>query len=182
MIWEHLNDELVALEAEGLTRRRRILDSACGPEAVVDGKTLVSFCSNDYLGLARDASVVDAARVAALRWGVGAGFPTRKSLRFTAELHGERYLNDTITYSGTPIVAADGSILPSVSNLSSPVHAALGLTWQSARGAFVGAGLGWNLNVDGRTDAGSQFGDVTGDAARTAAFTLDVAYLIQCES
>jgi outer membrane protein OmpA-like peptidoglycan-associated protein len=108
-----------------------------------------------------------------LRWGVGAGFPTRKSLRFTAELHGERYLNDTITYSGTPIVAADGSILPSVSNLSSPVHAALGLTWQSARGAFVGAGLGWNLNVDGRTDAGSQFGDVTGDAL---GFQLRVGY------
>jgi outer membrane protein OmpA-like peptidoglycan-associated protein len=98
------------------------------------------------------------------RWGFGAGFPTRKSLRFTAELHGERYFDDAITYSGAPIVAVDESVLPSLSDISSPTQAAIGLTWQSEKGAFVGAGLGWNLNVDGRTDAGSEFGDVTGDS------------------
>jgi hypothetical protein len=32
-----------------------------------------------------------------LRWGVGVGVPSRKSLRFTAELHGEKYLSDTLT-------------------------------------------------------------------------------------
>ncbi|MDE2585080.1 MAG: 8-amino-7-oxononanoate synthase [Betaproteobacteria bacterium] len=73
MIWEHLNDELEALEAEGLTRRRRVLDSACGPEAVVEGKTLVSFCSNDYLGLANDPSIAQAVADGALHWGAGAG-------------------------------------------------------------------------------------------------------------
>ncbi len=99
-----------------------------------------------------------------LRWGFGAGFPTRKNLRFTAELHGEQYFDDTITYNGTPITAVDGSVLPTASHISSPVHAVLGLTWQSRQGAFVGAGLGWNLNVDGRSDAGSQFSDETGDA------------------
>jgi outer membrane protein OmpA-like peptidoglycan-associated protein len=98
------------------------------------------------------------------RWGIGAGFPTRKSLRFTAELYGEQYSNDTITYTGTPITAVDGTVLPSVSNASSPLHGALGLTWQHRKGAFIGAGLDWNMNVDGRTDAGSQFGNVTGDA------------------
>ena len=35
-----------------------------------------------------------------LRWGVGVGVPSRKSLRFTAELHGERYLSDSITIEG----------------------------------------------------------------------------------
>jgi hypothetical protein len=34
-----------------------------------------------------------------LRWGVGLGVPSRKSLRFTAELHGERYLSDSVTLS-----------------------------------------------------------------------------------
>ncbi len=99
-----------------------------------------------------------------LRWGFGAGFPTRKNLRFTAELHGEKHFDDSIAYTGAPIVAVDGSVLPATSTLSSPVHAVLGLTWQSSKGAFVGAGVGWNLNVDGRTDAGSPFSDVTGDA------------------
>ena len=32
-----------------------------------------------------------------LRWGFGVGVPSRKSLRFTAELHGERYLSDSVT-------------------------------------------------------------------------------------
>lgn len=73
MIWEHLNDELVALEAEGLTRRRRILDSACGPEAVVDGQKLVSFCSNDYLGLAKDPDIANAIAEGARTWGGGSG-------------------------------------------------------------------------------------------------------------
>jgi outer membrane protein OmpA-like peptidoglycan-associated protein len=107
------------------------------------------------------------------RWGIGAGFPTRKSLRFTAELHGESYVDDTIVYTGAPIVGEDLSVLPAISKVSSPVHAAVGLTWQSARGAFVGAGLGWNANVDGRSNAGSLFEDETGDSL---GFQLRVGY------
>ena len=36
MIWEHLQDELDALAADGLQRRRRILDSPCAPLSTVD--------------------------------------------------------------------------------------------------------------------------------------------------
>ena len=42
MIWESLDAELKAIEAEGLTRRRRIVDSPCGPEMVADGKPVLA--------------------------------------------------------------------------------------------------------------------------------------------
>ncbi|QWT45320.1 8-amino-7-oxononanoate synthase [Azospira inquinata] len=73
MIWEDLGPQLDAIDAEGLTRRRRILDSNCGPEAVVDGRLLLAFCSNDYLGLANDPRIAQAMADGALRWGAGSG-------------------------------------------------------------------------------------------------------------
>ena len=73
MIWDDLHDELAALERDGLTRHRRTLESPCGPLATVDGRELVSFCSNDYLGLANDPALVAAACAGAHAWGVGSG-------------------------------------------------------------------------------------------------------------
>ena len=64
---------LAAREAEGLTRRRRTVDSVRGARVVVDGRELVAFASNDYLGLAHHPAVVAAARDGATRWGAGAG-------------------------------------------------------------------------------------------------------------
>ena len=99
-----------------------------------------------------------------LRWGIGVGVPSRKSLRFTAELHGERYLSDAVTLS-TPIVASDGSPSPLTTELTSPVNATLGLTWQGKNGVFAGAGINWNLHMDSRDTFFSGFEDRTGDAA-----------------
>jgi 8-amino-7-oxononanoate synthase len=59
--------------AAGLTRQRRIVDSAQGRAITVDGRELVSFASNDYLGLASHPAVAAAVRDAVERWGVGAG-------------------------------------------------------------------------------------------------------------
>ncbi|MDS4042682.1 MAG: 8-amino-7-oxononanoate synthase [Candidatus Competibacter sp.] len=73
MIWDELETGLARLAAEGLLRWRRTLDSPCGPEAVVDGRRVVAFCSNDYLGLANHPALVAAVRDAAERWGVGSG-------------------------------------------------------------------------------------------------------------
>ncbi|NJM12162.1 MAG: 8-amino-7-oxononanoate synthase [Synechococcaceae cyanobacterium SM1_2_3] len=73
MIWDELDTSIAQLTAEGLLRRRRTLEAPCGPEAVVDGRRVIAFCSNDYLGLANHLSVVEAARQAAERWGVGSG-------------------------------------------------------------------------------------------------------------
>ncbi len=96
-----------------------------------------------------------------LRWGFGAGFPTRKHLRLTAELHGEKYFDDSVTYTGTGLIGDDGSLPPSVTPLNSPVNATLGLTWLG-NNWFAGTGVNWNLKVDGRSDFGS-FEDRTGD-------------------
>ena len=73
----HLHAELSAqleqLESDGLKRRRRTLEAPCGPLARVDGRDLISFCSNDYLGLASDPALIEAACAGARQWGVGSG-------------------------------------------------------------------------------------------------------------
>ena len=73
MIWDELADQLAGLDRDGLRRQRRTLAAPCGPLARVGGRELVSFCSNDYLGLANDPALVDAACAGAREWGVGSG-------------------------------------------------------------------------------------------------------------
>lgn len=65
--------KLAALEQQSLTRRRRIADSACAPQQLVDGRPMLGFCSNDYLGLASHPRVVEALRKGASRYGAGSG-------------------------------------------------------------------------------------------------------------
>jgi len=67
-----LERELDARRDAGLARRRRVVGAADGARVVVDGRELVAFASNDYLGLADDPRLVAAAVDAAGRWGVGA--------------------------------------------------------------------------------------------------------------
>jgi 8-amino-7-oxononanoate synthase len=54
-------------------RARRILDSPQGRELTTDGRKFLSFCSNDYLGLANDPRVVAAFQRGAAEYGVGSG-------------------------------------------------------------------------------------------------------------
>lgn len=64
---------LAALAEQDLLRTRAVLDAPCGPHAEVDGRPLLSFAGNDYLGLAAHPEVVEALREGAARWGAGAG-------------------------------------------------------------------------------------------------------------
>lgn len=68
-----LAPQLQALESDGLLRRRRLLQSPQQAVARVDGREVVAFCSNDYLGLAADARLRDAACEGAARYGAGSG-------------------------------------------------------------------------------------------------------------
>ena len=68
-----ISAELHELEARGLRRRRRLVESAQGPLLDVDGGKKLSFCSNDYLGLAGDPRIAEALCEGARRWGAGAG-------------------------------------------------------------------------------------------------------------
>jgi len=68
-----LRAELDGLEAEGLARRRVVLESPQGPRVVVGGREYLAFCSNDYLGLANHPELIAAVRAGAERFGAGAG-------------------------------------------------------------------------------------------------------------
>ncbi len=65
--------ELADNERHGLRRRRRLLDSPQGAHVRVDGRDYLSFCSNDYLGLAADPRIAEAAVEAIRQFGLGAG-------------------------------------------------------------------------------------------------------------
>jgi len=65
--------KLDALAAHSLTRRRRVTDGACAPRQSVDGRDLLAFCSNDYLGLAAHPQIIEALREGASLYGAGSG-------------------------------------------------------------------------------------------------------------
>lgn len=68
-----LSEELALRRAKHLYRERHVLESPTGVEVQLDGESLLSFCSNDYLGLANHPRVTDAFRAGVDRYGVGAG-------------------------------------------------------------------------------------------------------------
>ncbi|MBI2779736.1 MAG: 8-amino-7-oxononanoate synthase [Gammaproteobacteria bacterium] len=59
--------------ALNLYRTRRVLESPQGAEVVVEGQRYLSFCSNDYLGLANHPDVIRAMQQGAAEYGVGSG-------------------------------------------------------------------------------------------------------------
>ena len=59
--------------AQGLLRRRSTMQSPQAPHIIMDGQPYLSFCSNDYLGLANHPQLVAALQHGAQQYGVGAG-------------------------------------------------------------------------------------------------------------
>ncbi len=72
-IFSEYQQKLEQRQADGLYRQRRVLGSAQGARVTVDGRELLNFCSNDYLGLASHPALIAAAQDGAARWGVGSG-------------------------------------------------------------------------------------------------------------
>ena len=73
MTFSSLSLEIKQREADGLLRQRRVLQSPQSALVRVDGEEILSFCSNDYLGLANHPALVQAACEGAQRFGVGSG-------------------------------------------------------------------------------------------------------------
>ena len=82
---EFLAGELAALREQGLYKEERVLQGPQGAEVTVGGATVLNFCANNYLGLAGDPRVVEAAKRTLDQWAYGLS-----SVRFicgTTELH-----------------------------------------------------------------------------------------------
>jgi glycine C-acetyltransferase len=80
-----LNQEIDGLKEQGLYNRIRTIGSAQGAWLTVDGKNVLNFCSNNYLGLANHPKIVEAAKDATKKYGVGPA--AVRSIAGTMDLH-----------------------------------------------------------------------------------------------
>lgn len=80
-----IQDEIENLQQTGLYNRIRTLSSPQGAWLTVDGKRVLNFCSNNYLGLANDPRLVKAAQEAIEKYGIGPA--AVRSIAGTMDLH-----------------------------------------------------------------------------------------------
>src|SRR2546422_2006361 len=93
-----LTQRLAFLREQGLARELRPTASPQSPRIQIDGKTLLNFSSNDYLGLANDPGLKAAAISAIERYGAGSG----ASRLICGSLAPHHELEETIaTFKGT---------------------------------------------------------------------------------
>lgn len=102
----YLADEIVKLQSAGLYKQERIITSPQGAEIKTsDGREVINMCANNYLGLANNKELVEAAKIALDKYGFG-----MSSVRFicgTQDIHRELEqrisqflgMEDTILYS-----------------------------------------------------------------------------------
>ena len=69
----HLQQRLAERREQSLYRHRRELESAQGARIQLNGRTVLQFCSNDYLGHAGHPKLIEAMQAAAKDYGVGGG-------------------------------------------------------------------------------------------------------------
>ena len=80
-----LTQEIEGLKEQGLYNRIRTIGSAQGAWLTVDGKNVLNFCSNNYLGLANHPKIVEAAKEGTNKYGVGPA--AVRSIAGTMDLH-----------------------------------------------------------------------------------------------
>jgi glycine C-acetyltransferase len=61
-IQQHLQNELNTIEQNGIFKKERIITSPQGAEITVNGKKVLNFCANNYLGLSSHPEVIQAAK------------------------------------------------------------------------------------------------------------------------
>ena len=72
-LFDALKQGLADIDARGLRRRRRTIDGANSAHMTVDGRAMIGFASNDYLGLAAHEAIRAALAEGASRYGAGSG-------------------------------------------------------------------------------------------------------------
>ncbi|HHX09169.1 MAG TPA: glycine C-acetyltransferase [Chloroflexi bacterium] len=82
-----IDEELTNLKETGFYNTIRTMDSPQGPSVIVDGKKVLNFCANNYLGLANHPRLVEAAKTAMEKFGVGPG--AVRTIAGTMSLHVE---------------------------------------------------------------------------------------------
>lgn len=92
---------------------------------------------------------------AGFRWGGGAAFPSRRSLRFVTEVDGTVTADNRVTVGGGRLVGIDGSVPPSSSTAPNLTRAMAGVNWHHSSGLFVGVGGGWNFPTRDRSRFGT---------------------------
>jgi glycine C-acetyltransferase len=83
--FDWIQQELSSLKEGGLYNRIRTLNSPQGAHLVVDGKRVLNFCSNNYLGLANHPRLIQAVQEGVSRYGVGPG--AVRTIAGTMDLH-----------------------------------------------------------------------------------------------
>ena len=84
---QRIGRELEEIKTAGLFKNERVITSEQGPEIVVNNKTVLNFCANNYLGLSSHPKVIEAAHKAIDTHGYG-----MSSVRFicgTQDIHKE---------------------------------------------------------------------------------------------
>lgn len=104
--YDRISRELSEIDAQGLTKPERVIASRQGPVIEVNGRSVLNFCANNYLGLAGDQRIVDAANAATEKRGGGTA-----SVRFicgTLDIHKEleRSIADYLGFEDAILFAA----------------------------------------------------------------------------
>jgi 8-amino-7-oxononanoate synthase len=85
MLADYIKSELEELRRANLVREPRVIDRVHGPFVTIGGRELLSFCSNDYLGIGQDPRLGEAAAGAAREYGWGAA--SSRALSGTTRWH-----------------------------------------------------------------------------------------------
>lgn len=106
VFYDRISAELADIDAQGLTKPERVIASRQGPVISVNGREVLNFCANNYLGLAGDERVTQAGIKAMEKWGAGTA-----SVRFicgTLEIHKEleRAIADYLGFEDAILFAA----------------------------------------------------------------------------
>jgi glycine C-acetyltransferase/8-amino-7-oxononanoate synthase len=70
---KYISDELIKIKKSGLYRELKVVGNSQDTHIEIEGKTFLCFCSNNYLGLANNPSVIKAVKDAVEEYGWGAG-------------------------------------------------------------------------------------------------------------